>query len=397
MTGVDLRNVREANRALVLRTVHEYRRISRTELAQKLDLSLPAVSRIVKELSADGYLVETGYGNSSGGRKPVIIEPNPEAGTFLCVDCARSTIRTAAFDFSGEMISSAAYPIDQRNYLDAVLETCDICMSRQLPRILGLAVGVRGLIDVNAGVIRSSRNFRETDIPLRYILEQRYGVPVLLNMSARFAALAEWKLTYRQQIHNMVYLTTNWGLGSGIILGDNIFCGANGASGEVGEILIPQGEGFCSLESLCGGQALVHGAAQQWDTAEAARLRELAGSAEALSPQLVARCALEGDIFCQALVRRAVRFLGMGVVSIANTFDPELIVVGGVMAETGEAFLPSLRTMLDSSLPAAVASKIRLETSALGDDAALLGASTLLFRAAFQPAPERSGEWSVSL
>lgn len=397
MTGIDLRNVREANRSSVLRTVHEYRRISRTELAQKLNLSLPAVSRIVKELAADGYLVETGYGSSSGGRKPVIIEANPEAGTFLCVDCARSAIRTAAFDFAGDMISSASYPINQRNYLDAVLETCDTCMSQQFPRILGLAVGVRGLIDVNAGVIRSSRNFRETDIPLRYILEQRYGVPVLLNMSARFAALAEWKLTYQQQIHNMVYLTTNWGLGSGIILEDNIFCGAHGAFGEVGEILIPQGEGFCSLESLCGGQALVHGAAERWDTPEAAGLRALAASVDELSPQIVAKCASEGDSLCAELVHRALRFLGMGIVSIANTFDPELIVVGGVMSETGEAFLPTLREMLDSSLPAAIASKIRLETSELGDDAALLGASTMLFRIAFQPIPERNGELSVTL
>ena len=102
--GIDLRTLSDANRIHVLKVIHDQKNISRTELAKQTGLSLSAVSRIVKQLIEDGFVQETGLGDSSGGRKPITICPNPNAGYVIGVDFGRTKANAGVFNFCGELV-----------------------------------------------------------------------------------------------------------------------------------------------------------------------------------------------------------------------------------------------------------------------------------------------------
>ena len=95
--GIDLRTLSDANRIHVLKIIHEQKSISRTELAGMTGLSLSAVSRIVKQLIEDGFVLETGYGDSSGGRKPITIRVNPLAGYVIGVDFSKTKANAGVY------------------------------------------------------------------------------------------------------------------------------------------------------------------------------------------------------------------------------------------------------------------------------------------------------------
>ena len=123
--GIDLRTLSDANRIHVLKIIHEQKSISRTELAGMTGLSLSAVSRIVKQLIEDGFVLETGYGDSSGGRKPITIRVNPLAGYVIGVDFSKTKANAGVFNFCGEMIFQYVAPIHGRAYLDGLYEAID--------------------------------------------------------------------------------------------------------------------------------------------------------------------------------------------------------------------------------------------------------------------------------
>lgn len=392
VSGIDLHQMSEANRMRILYLVHENQGISRTNLARITDLSLSAVSRIVSHLVEAGFLTETGYGDSGGGRKPVIVEPNPEAGYVIGVDFGRTKAKAALLNFCGQIIYQIEANVPHDDYLQGLYMAIDSCIAYlpedQVIKIMGIGVGVRGLIDSKNGTIMSSKSFRWQNIPLRQLLEERYHIPTFLDINARLAALAEWKLTYGKKFSDLFYITVTWGIGAGIILNGEIYGGSSGTAGELGENLIQVNNlarpEWKTLEGLCAGQALIEKARIQWHQPENVKLKEYTNnSPEKLMVEDIIRGVKEGDSFCKRLVKEAGTILGMGLVNVVNSFDPQIIVIGGLLSETGETLLEPIRTAIDGWLPIELKRKVKIEISALGEHASVIGASLLVFERAF--------------
>ena len=387
--GIDLRTLSDANRIHVLKIIHEQKSISRTELAGMTGLSLSAVSRIVKQLIEDGFVLETGYGDSSGGRKPITIRVNPLAGYVIGVDFSKTKANAGVFNFCGEMIFQYVAPIHGRAYLDGLYEDIDNCVAflHAKERLMLIYCGVRGLIDSNTGTILSSTTFGWENIPLRQLLTDRYSVPVGLDINARLAALGEWKTVYDDSVDDLVYVTTSWGICAGVISHRELFRGGWGMAGEIGNTINFTGEGnpfLRNLEESCGGQMLIRRAQESWGAQDNFLLRKLTGDcADKVTVEDIVAAANSGDAFAVRLAREAAAVLALGLFNVVYIYNPKVVVIGGLLSEMGDIVLEPIKKILRQRLPELIYRQLKVELTVLGSRASLVGAAEAAFHVIF--------------
>jgi glucokinase len=250
-------------------------------------------------------------------------------------------------------------------------------------------VGVPSIVEFETGRIVSSVNVPLKDVPLRKVLSERLGVPVLVDNDATVAALAE---AHDEQLrlvaHDLVMITVGTGVGGGIVIDGRIYRGATGGAGELGHTIvgldcagsIPSPMGFPqpgSLEFVASGHALdrlAEQAATLHPESELGRLR--AQSKEVLGADAVS-AAQDGDPSAQRMVEIWGQRLGIGVANAINTFDPEEVVIGGGAAQAGELLLePAVRVARGYVVPG-LGTKTTIRLARHGVRAGVLGAALL--------------------
>ena len=399
--GIDLKTLSDANRIHILKLLHEQKDLSRTALSKVTGLSLSAVSRIVKQLIDGGFVLEPGYGDSGGGRKPITIRSNPEAGYVIGVDFGKTKVNGGVFDFSGQLVYQYTALVHERAYLDALYEAIDQCIrSMEAPeRLLLIYCGVRGFIDSGAGKIISSTTFGWENIPLRQLLMDRYSVPVGMDINARLAALGEWKTIYSDRVDNLIYITTSWGICAGVINQRRLFRGSVGTAGEIGNTLCFANNGEVqrwNLEESCGGQALIRQAQEGWDSPDNFLLRKLTGdNRERVTVEDLVASANSGDPFATRLAQQAASVLALGLVNTVYTYNPQLIVIGGLLSEMGDIVLNPIQKIMQERLPELLFRQVQIELTVLGERASLMGAAEAAFRILFSNPMEGDRQGSL--
>lgn len=252
-------------------------------------------------------------------------------------------------------------------------------------RVEGIGVGVASMVDFAAGRIVESVNLPLADVPLRDLLQERFGVPVVVDNDANAAAIGEWVYGAGAGTRDMIMLTLGTGVGGGIISGGRPLRGSSGAAGELGHIIVEFDGLKCPancpnwgcLEAYAAGPAM--GAAARVVAElepDSAMGRELAAG-HTVDSRLLTRLALDGDADAIAVLDRAGEYLGAGLVSLSNIFDPELFVIGGGAAAAGDLLLePARRVLATRALPPA-RDRVRVVPAALGPDAGFIGAAAL--------------------
>jgi predicted NBD/HSP70 family sugar kinase len=393
-------HVSMGNRMRILNLIKKHGKISRTNLAKITDLSEGAVSRIVQFLIGEGYLMETGFGNSAGGRKPIFIEPNPKAGYIIGVDFEYSKARAAVFDFQGNLQFYYKAIITKDNYFFGLYEAIDACITfvnEKHTILLGIGLGVRGILDSDKGIIVSSKSFSWNNIPLRQIVQDRYRVPVFMDINARLAALGEWALVYRQTVSDFTYITISWGVCAGIIAKGRLFSGANSGAGEIGNtVLYTIGEPK-TLEQLCGGQMFLREILNNWEKPCTKMIRDASnGQQEQLTLENVVEAVKQKDPYCLSLAQRAGQIFGIGITNLLVSFNPRIVVLGGQLINMGDVYLEPAKEMVQRLVIPAEYLRVDFKMSKLGDKASMHGASLLVFQNLFPNlyGPEFSSESS---
>jgi glucokinase len=249
----------------------------------------------------------------------------------------------------------------------------------------GIGVGVASIVDFAGGRVVESVNLPLTDVPLRDRLEQHFGVPVVIDNDATAAAIGEHTYGAGVGASEMLMLTLGTGVGGGIISGGRPFRGASGAAAELGHIIIDVNGPKCPANCPGSGclEAYVAGPAMGAAAMTAARrtpdsaLGRALAAGRPVDSRLLTRFAQEGDPEAEAVLEGIGEYLGAGLVTLTNIFDPEVIVVGGGAAAAGELLLaPARRFLIARGLPPA-RDRVRVVPAALGVDAGFIGAAAL--------------------
>jgi glucokinase len=276
---------------------------------------------------------------------------------------------------------------------DVVIESADRVFHKVLAganleasSLAGVGVGFAGHTDAMRGLILTSSNLPAWDrVPLREILSKRFGVPVVLDNDCNAAALAEHRYGAGRGTQHMVYVVFSTGTGAGIIVNGELYRGHIGAAGELGHTVIDVDGRRCScgkrgcLMSWACGMALTELAGERVRDGDDTLICEMAdGDLGSINGEMVAEAARRGDRVACELIQLTGRYLGVGLSTIVQVLNPELIVVGGGLTQMGAMLMdPCLQSLRENVHPV-LADSTRVSPSHFGVDAGLVGAAALV-------------------
>ncbi|MFC1995661.1 ROK family protein [Chloroflexota bacterium] len=263
--------------------------------------------------------------------------------------------------------------------IDHLLKT----INTDLSRLNSISIAAAGAINFEKGIVTSSPNLPGwVDIPLRDIVEEKYKINTFLINDASAAALAEHRCGAGKGTNNLVYLTVSTGIGSGIIISGKLYMGTCGSAGEIGHMTIDVngtrdscGNTGC-LEALASGVAVAKEAIKRIIRGEVSYLTEIvAGKMEDITAEKVSEAAQSGDSLALDVIMQAATYLGVGLVNVVNILNPEIIVIGGGMAQMGNLLLNPARKVVKERAFALSSGVVRIVPAQLGNNAEVIGAA----------------------
>jgi glucokinase len=305
---------------------------------------------------------------------------------FLGIDVGGTKVEVAAL-----VDSTAVDPLQAPTALDsteALLEGIEQLAQQVIdkhgaPEAIG--VGVPSQIDFATGTVISSVNIPLEGVPLRDELERRFSVPVYVDNDANVAALAEAERVEDGPAQHLVMLTLGTGVGGGIIIDGRIFRGATGLGAELGHVVLnahgPECPGKCPnrgcLEAYCSGTALGRAATSFASGHPDSALAQAADDEGHVSGVHVVELARRGDDAARRLLTDLGTWLGVGIASFVNVFEPELLVIGGGLSVAADLFLDTaISEAASRALPAGF-ERVTISTAKGGPEAGVIGAGLL--------------------
>lgn len=326
--------VKEGNKSLVLQTIKDRSPISRADIAAHTGLNKGTVSSLVSELLEEQFIYESGPGESSGGRRPVMLLFNQAAGYSIGIDLGVNYLLGVLTDLEGNICHEKTLKFNEPSFEELEIklyETIDYLISSapQSPYgIVGIGIGVPGTVSTN-GKILLAPNLGWKNIDLQSLMQTRYSLPVIVENEANAGAYGEKKFGAGKDFNNIVYVSVGIGIGVGLILNDQLYRGNNGLSGELGHMTID----IHGAECRCGNVGCWElYASEQSLMKQAIRLGIAPPADEELSLESLLSLAEDGDLKTIHLFEYIGDYLGVGINNIINIFNPQQVIIGNRMA-----------------------------------------------------------------
>ena len=258
----------------------------------------------------------------------------------------------------------------------------DLMAGRDDVRAVG--VGAAGMVDVN-GVMRFAPNVAWREFPLKDRVAGAVGLPTLVDNDANVAAWGEYRFGAGRGSTDMLLVTVGTGIGGGIVAGGRVFRGAHGFAAEIGHIIVEPNGPLCGCGNLgCWEQVACGKAITRLGRAAAlehpdSRIAELAGSdPQMVTGPMVTAAAREGDSVAVQILAEVGRRLGEGIAGLVNVLDPDVVVIGGGVIESGDLLLVPARIAFEEAVEAPEHRPlVPLVPATLGNDAGAVGAADL--------------------
>jgi N-acetylglucosamine repressor len=378
---------RAHNSHLVLRTIYERQEISRADVARETRLTRTTVSDVVADLMDQGLVEEIGYGPSAGGKPPILLSIAADSRHLIGIDLASEEFRGAVVNLRGQVRHQIHEPLhgqDGEAALALVYEIVQKLIAATNSPLLGVGIGSPGLMDPMNGVVRHSVNLDWHDLPLRDLLEKRFGLPVYVANDSQVAALGEYTFGDGPGVENLVMVKVGRGIGAGIVLNGQLFHGETFGAGEIGHVaVVENGErcrcgNFGCLETVASARAIVSQARTLAAVNPDSRLHQFTSSSEEITIETICRAVEAGDEQVQQMVRRAGHYLGIAAANVVGLLSARRIVIAGSVACLGQILLDAIRQEMVKRSLAVLANEAEIAVSSMDSDIVILGASALV-------------------
>ena len=308
------------------------------------------------------------------------------------VDLGGSKILSVIAQSDGRRLGEDRRTTSAEEGPDLVLERIGVSLETALAKA-GLqqgdlaAVGIcsPGPCDINAGVIRWGPNLPGwQDVPICRYLEERLGVRACLENDANAAAVGEHVYGAGRGCRHLIYITVRTGIGGGLIIDGRLYRGATGVAGELGHMTIEPDGPVCGcgnrgcLEAFASGTAIAARGEELVAQGGSPLLARLAQEQGELTAAIVGQAAEAGDSASRDIIQRAGYYLGVGLASYVNIFNPEVIIIGGGLAKMGELLLGPARAEMEARAMPEALKAVQLKPAELGDYVGVMGMVALL-------------------
>lgn len=366
--------VKKLNKSIVLERIRLHAPLSRAQLSSQTGLNKATVSNLVAELITDGLVYETGLGESSGGRKPLMLLFNSRAGFVLGIEVSVQYIKGALTDLAGAIEAELTLSLTQHDpafIIGQIRKLVQELMQATPPSphgIVGIGLGVPGMVD-ETGTVLFAPNLGWEEVPLRQQLEAELGLPVVVDNEANVGAQGELYYgmdgDHRQLVRDLVYISAGSGIGAGIIIDGKPYQGAWGYAGETGHMTIDWNGRLCS----CGSRGCWELYASEKAYASSTLKLPAHNTAELLP------FAQQGEASTLSVLEDIGRYLGVGITNIVNSLNPGMLIIGGPLAEARPWLEQSMREVIDERALPYHRRQLQIRFSTLGSRSTMLGAA----------------------
>lgn len=327
------------------------------------------------------------------------MELNRDAPFLLGVDLGGTNVRAAVFDKQGRILGSGRAPSlateGVENTIAQIVHAARLALQAAdvtKDRVAGLGIGVPGHIDPRPGVVLWAPNFYDQGQPYRNValagpITAQIGLPVFMGNDANVAALGEFRFGAGRAVRTLVMVTLGTGIGGGIILDGKLWTGATGGAGEIGHLIVAAGgrggaAAWGSLESMGQISAIVERASRKICQGRPSLLADQVDyDWHRLTPKDIADAAQAGDAVALETFAETGYYVGLGIASIVNLLNPEMVVIGGGVALAGDLILDPIRRAARANAIKTMIDVCPIVPAELGDDAGIYGGASLVLDA----------------
>ena len=381
--------VRQINLSVIMNHLRKKAPISRAGLAQATGLNKTTVSSLVDELLQRQFVREIGSTTTGKGHPAIMLDLNPAAGFMVGCEIGVDFILVVCTNFAPEIIWRHEEHTDPGMGQHAIINRAKALLNEAIQRgydqfgtLLGIGVGVAALIDQSTGTMLFAPNlgWRES-FPIRAMLQEEFPqAPLIVDNEANIAALGEHYFGAAQDHNEVLYISAGVGLGGGIVHDGQVFSGVAGVGAEFGHMTMdPDGE-LCSCgnfgcwETQVSQRALfrhIHKSFEQGGRGMVFQLTN--GGIDPLSVPMIVDAAHAGDAVALGAFEKIGRDLGIGIASLVNALNPELVVFGGILSLAGEFLMPAVTRELEQRALRWNRESTKVALAEHGFDAAAMG------------------------
>ncbi len=357
------------NRDLVLRTIFANESISRAEVARVTNLTRATVSELVNDLLDEGLVVETGRGESIGGKSPILLSVMADSRYLIGVNLAQDKFTGAIVNLRGEIKESVEIPVQDsngENALEFVYQIIDQLVKKEINPIVGIGVGAPGLINTREGVVVNAVNLDWQDLPLRQLLEKKYRLPVSVLNDSQATAIGEFVYGGQHtRDQNLIVVNVKHGIGSGILVNGRLFQGDGGGAGEIGHVVVQEKGELCR----CGKRGCLE---------TISSTRAVLKNLNLVSLEAAQAAFESGDAAAKKVVTNAAHYLGISLANLIGILNIQQIVLVGDMTRFGAEWIEEVNTSMRNAALERMSENTKLELGTLDYRACILGASAFL-------------------
>lgn len=384
--GSNQRLVKTTNQSLIIKTIREKGKMSRSELAKLLSLSNPSISKNVDDLIEKGLLIETGSLVTDVGRRPIMLEFNGHHGCVAVIDLSSSDGRICIADLDGNKLKYSRVEggkIITTEMLEGIIVTLKSMLSdvgSKCGPLIGICVGVPGVVEPETGHLHWSARIEDfKTIDLKRMFNEAFNVPITIKNDVNLAVCGERVFGCGNNAQNMIYINIDAGVGIGIVLDGKLYEGRRGFAGDLGVLLADMDTTVNTdrsqymkliLENKISTYNMISDAAAIFDSGRETILRSIVSSSSEIVFSDLAKAYGMGDAAVRGIFLNYAKYIAVLTKNLVSLFDVDLIVVGGQTTRLGSSFINDM-TDYFLSLPGYATAQIR--ASRLLDTAVIYG------------------------
>lgn len=385
--GVAYKNIRLKKKILAYFATRETATIA--ELSKEFNISIPKINESVTELIQDELVKDYGKTTSAVGRKPNTYGLVANAAYFIGVQVGVDNLSISMINMKKDIVSQKDnIPYSLQNNEESLLDICkeinEFISKHSIvkEKILGVGINLTGRINYRTGYSYSYFNFYEN--PLSELFEQNLGIPTFLENDTKALSYAEFNSSTLADEKDALFVNVDNGIGLGILIDGKLYYGKSGFSGEFGHISIFDNDIICKcgkkgcLETEASGYALIRRVTDEINNGATSILTKKFKKTEDIKLNDIISAAKKDDNLCIESINYIGDKLGRGIASLINIFNPELIIIGGVVAKSEEYLSLPLKNAVNKYSLSTVNRDTKIILSSKSYNLASYGACLLL-------------------
>jgi glucokinase-like ROK family protein len=382
------------NRIKILNLIREHGEISRAELASLSGISAPTVTRVVDRLINDDKLIkEIGIGQSSGGRRPTLLQFAGIDNYVIGIDLGKTHIDGILANLNAQTILELRYNTRLEEGFESIMERtvrmiCELKNHSNVKdhHIFGIGMAVAGLINRYKNIVELSPDFQWENADVKKAIEEKTKLPVIFNNVSRVMAIGELFYGIGKELKNFIVINLGYGIGSGIVLEGTPVEGSLGMAGEFGHMVMDINSEFrcdCGnygcLEALSSGRAIARNAKLSIKKGRKSKIIDLVNNnIEEITAETVAIACREGDHLAKEIFDNAIEILGIAISNIVDLLDPEVVLIGGGVAQADDLVFDHLREVVKKYTVRTKTDRVKILPATFGVKAAVKGSIALI-------------------